>query len=576
MSLDRSREPQRSFILPVYNAELFLLNNLNAVRAWLSARPEPWELIIVDDASTDSTSPILDRFLSEHEREAVVRVRFTENRGKGFATRVGLGLARGSIPSSPTATSPIRSRTPRRSSRRSSGRRRGDRLPGPPQSTYMMSPSFFSYLYTRHLMGRLFNVLCRVLTVPRILDTQAGLKGFRTEVVRPLLAHMTMDGFSFDVELLRALIDRGARIVEIPVSFRYDSEPSTVQFIEDSARMLRDLLLIRFRSLRGHYRNLPAVPAPAASSSMPTTSAWRPRQSRDPGESRGRHGDEHLDPARRTARRRGARLGGRQPALRLRSPPEPHAGRPVLPPEQCEPGRLEGRVPIAPALHDALLRRRVRMHEIRKEWRAQIARTRSAGVAISHLDSHQHVHLLPRIFARAMAPLARHDRLSVRVMDGPIDGRGPLPTRRACSCRWPPPGAARRFRSSDRGARLRNRFMRQPTVRLLRSVLSRAKPGRTYEFVVHPGRVDPELRSSGDTYSKGGNGRRPSSPPKSSAPSCAMPASRSCPERPPLRGFPSCCDNTIVTVTLTLARTVPIFVLWVGSATEAGAHATIF
>src|SRR5262249_32630314 len=123
-----------------------------------------------------------------------------------------------------------------------------------PQSTYLISPSFFSYLYTRHLMGRLFNDLCRLLTVPRLLDTQAGLKGFRTETVRPILGRLVMNGFSFDVELLRALIDRGARIVEVPVSFRYDSEPSTVRFVYDSAVMMRDLILIRYRSLRGRYR----------------------------------------------------------------------------------------------------------------------------------------------------------------------------------------------------------------------------------------------------------------------------------------------------------------------------------
>ena len=103
-----------------------------------------------------------------------------------------------------------------------------------------------------------------------------------------------------------------------------------------------------------------------------------------------------------------------------------------------------------------------------------------------------------------MAPLARHDRLAVRVMDGPIDGRGPLPhakslllslaTRRALRADSDLPIAAHGFGTA---------FMRQPTVRLLRSVLSRAKPGRTYEFVVHPGRVDPELRSSGDTYLEG-------------------------------------------------------------------------
>jgi hypothetical protein len=103
-------------------------------------------------------------------------------------------------------------------------------------------------------MGGCSTLLCRILTVPRLLDTQAGLKGFRTDVVRSVLDTLVVDGFPFDVELLRALIDRKASIREIPVSFRYDSEPTTVRFTMDALIMLRDLVRIRVRSLRGAYR----------------------------------------------------------------------------------------------------------------------------------------------------------------------------------------------------------------------------------------------------------------------------------------------------------------------------------
>src|SRR2546425_12391896 len=76
-----------------------------------------------------------------------------------------------------------------------------------------------------------------------------------------LLGALVMDGFSFDVELLRALQDRGARIVEMPVTYRYDTEPSTVRFIIDSLEMARDLAHVRIRSFLGRYR-APARTAP--------------------------------------------------------------------------------------------------------------------------------------------------------------------------------------------------------------------------------------------------------------------------------------------------------------------------
>lgn len=181
MSLDKNQAPSRSFILPVYNAAPFLLNNLLSVRAWLAPRPEPWELIVVDDASTDATPAILDGFVGDHPDDAIVRVRFSENRGKGFATRAGLGLARGvfSIFTDCDLAYPVEN-TSRLLDALEGGADAAIACRVLKASTYMMSPSFFSYLYTRHLMGRIFNLVCRALTVPGILDTQAGLKGFRT------------------------------------------------------------------------------------------------------------------------------------------------------------------------------------------------------------------------------------------------------------------------------------------------------------------------------------------------------------------------------------------------------------
>ena len=53
-----------------------------------------------------------------------------------------------------------------------------------PESRYVIGPSFFRYLYTRHMSGRFFNWLVRVLLLPGISDTQAGLKGFSAAAAR--------------------------------------------------------------------------------------------------------------------------------------------------------------------------------------------------------------------------------------------------------------------------------------------------------------------------------------------------------------------------------------------------------
>lgn len=508
MSLTPSERPAGTFVLPVYNAQAFLAETLGQIRSWLAARRETWELIVVDDASTDGTPAVLDGFLEAHRGEAIRRVRFTGNRGKGFATRVGIGLARGTV----TLFTDCDLAYPVENAARilaalEKGADAAIACRVLPASTYLISPSFFSYLYTRHLMGRLFNVLCRALTVPRLLDTQAGLKGFRTEALRPLVGRLVMDGFSFDVELLRALVDRGARIVEVPVSFRYDSEPSTVRFIMDSLRMIRDLIHIRLRSARGVYRD-------------------RGREKASPAGLVVHADDFGLAPGINRAIQESLQSGAVTSASILLGGPHcaealawatAHPefdygvhlnltqGRPVLPGSRVP--SLVTATGEFPSLGRFLLRfvtGRVRIEEVRSEWQAQLDAVRRAGVAISHLDSHQHVHLLPRLFRKVMAPLATRERLIVRAMDGPIRGRGPWPdakgivlvlaTRRALRAEVRPPGAARGFGTS---------FMRQPTLRRVESLLSRTRPGRTYELVVHPGRVDAELIASGDAYIEG-------------------------------------------------------------------------
>src|SRR2546426_10326720 len=47
-----------------------------------------------------------------------------------------------------------------------------------PESRYLMSPSFFHYLYTRHVMSRVFNRVVRLAPFARVVSTQAGLQGF--------------------------------------------------------------------------------------------------------------------------------------------------------------------------------------------------------------------------------------------------------------------------------------------------------------------------------------------------------------------------------------------------------------
>jgi dolichyl-phosphate beta-glucosyltransferase len=104
----------------------------------------------------------------------------------------------------------------------------------------------------RRAIGRIFHLLVEVLTVPRVKDTQCGFKLFRGPVAHDLFSRMRVRGFSFDVEVLMMAQRRGYSIAEVPVNWTHQPG-SKVNLVTDSARMLRDLFVIRGRYMSGQY-----------------------------------------------------------------------------------------------------------------------------------------------------------------------------------------------------------------------------------------------------------------------------------------------------------------------------------
>jgi dolichyl-phosphate beta-glucosyltransferase len=503
MSLRRTQAPPHcSLVLPVYNAGPRLDQTLRAVAAWLEEHDEAWELILVDDGSRDASVGILDRFMEEHAASDVRLIRFDANRGKGFAVRVGLHRARGEFAlfADCDLAYPL-ANLDRLVARLEGGADAAIACRVAPESTYLIRPSFFPYLFTRHVVGRVFSRLCNAITLPRLRDTQAGLKGFRNSALRPVLPRLRLDGFTFDVELLRALLDRGARVEEVPVDFRYDNEPTTLEFARDAMRMARDLLRVRVWSRRGVY-----------------TRTVEPRRVIV-------HADDYgLAPGINRAIEEGLSTGavhsasilvGGGDGLGALAWAAAHPmcdfgvhlnlthGRPVSDPAHVpslvdDTGRFH---PLASTLGRLLLRR-VDLAEVQTEWRAQIAAVRDAGVRVSHLDSHRHVHLVPRLFRGVAAPLAAELGVTLRAMDGPVGVRHPSVKALALALATRV-SVGRRFRHLVAAHGSGVSLSARATLDELRGFLSRVPPGETIELVVHPGFPDAVLAASGDRYREG-------------------------------------------------------------------------
>ena len=244
--------PHLSLIVPVYNGADRLPASLEEMGVFLRAQPYLWELILVDDCSNADTRAILERFAAGNPDVRLLRNE--ENRGKGNAVTRGMRAAVGKfrvftdadLAYPATEVGKILSDLERGADVAIACRVLAE-------SRYLMSPSFFSYLYTRHVMSRVFNAMVRWTLIPRVLDTQAGLKGFTAHAAEIIFPRVTIPRFGFDVEALFIARKHALSLAQTPVFFRYNQEPTTVRFVEDAFQMMGDLLHIRRNDWRGRY-----------------------------------------------------------------------------------------------------------------------------------------------------------------------------------------------------------------------------------------------------------------------------------------------------------------------------------
>ena len=244
--------PHLSLVVPVYNGADRLPSSLEQLRDFLRAQPYASELILVDDCSNAETRAILEAFASTMGEVRLIRNE--ENRGKGNAVTRGMRAAVGNyrVFTDADLAYPA-SEVGKILTDLEAGADVAIACRVLAESRYLMSPTFFSYLYTRHVMSRAFNAVVRWTLIPHVLDTQAGLKGFTAHAAEIVFPRITIPRFGFDVEALFIAKKHNLSLTQTAVFFRYDEEPTTVRFAEDALRMLRDLVHIRRNDWRGRY-----------------------------------------------------------------------------------------------------------------------------------------------------------------------------------------------------------------------------------------------------------------------------------------------------------------------------------
>lgn len=231
-----------SVVIPAFNEEAVLESTTLALMPVLERlAPGSWEIVLVDDGSSDATGEIIRRLAREGGiRAASHRV----NRGKGAAVRTGVLLTRGDA----VLVCDADGSTPPDTLTAFLGLLGegvdivvGDRWsPGatvaPPQPPL------------RRVLGSGYTLLARVLTGVRLKDFNCGFKLFRGEVARHLLGSCRSDRWAWDVEVISWATRQGLALRAMPV--RWSQGPrSKVRPVRDVVRSLGELASL-WRRLR--------------------------------------------------------------------------------------------------------------------------------------------------------------------------------------------------------------------------------------------------------------------------------------------------------------------------------------
>jgi dolichyl-phosphate beta-glucosyltransferase len=207
---------------------------------YLEQHFDSYEIIVVDDGSTDDTAAITEKFARLHNCIAVHRL--DQNQGKGAAVRAGMRRARGALRLFADADGA----TPfGELSRLLKAISAGADIAIGSRALHSSETSIRTRWYRKYL-GRTFNACVNALVLPGIADTQCGFKLFTADAAHELFARQTAERFSFDVELLFIARRLALKITEVPIN--WENVPgSKVNLLLDSADMLRDVVRFRWR-----------------------------------------------------------------------------------------------------------------------------------------------------------------------------------------------------------------------------------------------------------------------------------------------------------------------------------------
>jgi glycosyltransferase involved in cell wall biosynthesis len=220
-----------TIVIPAYNEEKRLAPTLEALKREFA---DEAEIIVVDDGSADRTSQVAASY-------GVKVVRLPSNKGKGAAVKSGFSSAAGRVVGFVDADNSTPALDVRRVFERAeeSGAAVGTRHGEAANTKVKRAP-------IRKVVAWFFRKAVRVLGGVDVEDTQCGCKAVNDKLAAKIAEKLDVDGWIFDIQLLRIAKAEGVRPDEVPISWQ-DRSGSKITLIRDAPKMMWDLIRMRMR-----------------------------------------------------------------------------------------------------------------------------------------------------------------------------------------------------------------------------------------------------------------------------------------------------------------------------------------
>lgn len=249
-------KPLLTVLIPNYNEiENVKRGVIEAIVSYLKKQDYPWEIVISDDGSTDSSLLVIKEYVDHHKN---IRIVYNQHAGKPYALRSGIKEAKGEYVlltdmDQSTPISEIEKLLP--------WTKQGYKVVIGSRGVHRANSSFFR----KYVVSLGFLTIRRLILLPEIKDTQCGFKLIETKLAGKIFAHMRLFGrvnnavgwkvTAYDVEVLHIAKKMGERIKEVRVSWKNEDTSSgkSRNFIKESIEMLLEIVRVRVNDMLGKY-----------------------------------------------------------------------------------------------------------------------------------------------------------------------------------------------------------------------------------------------------------------------------------------------------------------------------------